>query len=38
MVGGCTGEILGILIVSVGSCYVRQEMLMKEHAVGAAGI
>ena len=32
------GEITGVLMVSIGSSYTPQEMLMKEHAVGVAGI
>ena len=32
------GEIFGVLIVGVGSYYTQLEMLMKEHAVGVAGI
>ena len=32
------GEIPDVLIVRVESCYAQQEMLMKEHAVGVAGI
>ena len=32
------GEISGVLIVRIGSCYAQQEMLMKECAVGIAGI
>ena len=32
------GEISGVLIVGVGSCNAQQETLIKEHAVGDAGI
>ena len=32
------GEISGVLIVGIGSCYAQQETLIKEHNVGVAGI
>ena len=32
------GEISGVLIIGIGSCYAQQETLMKEQAVGVAGI
>ena len=38
MVGGYIVEIYNVLIVSAWSCYVQQETLMKEYAVGAAGV
>ena len=34
----CIGEISGILIVGVGIFYKQQEMLIRERAVGVAGI
>ena len=36
--GNYIGEILSATMYSVESCYARKEKLMKEHAVGAAGI
>ena len=38
LVESYVGEISGVLIVGIGSCYAQQDMLMKEHAVGVAGI
>ena len=32
-----SGKTLGVLIIGIGSCYVKQEMLIKKHAVGVAG-
>ena len=31
-------KISGVLLIGIGSCYAQQEMLMREHAVGVAGI
>ena len=38
IVGGYIVEIFGVLIISDWSCYVQQDMPMKERVVGAAGI
>ena len=32
------GKISSVLIVGIGSCYAQKEMLMREHAVGVAGM
>ena len=34
IVDSYTGEISGVLIDGIGSCYAQQETLMKEYAVG----
>ena len=33
-----SGEIYGVLMIGIGTCYAQQEMLMRERAVGVAGI
>ena len=33
-----SGKISGVLIIGIWSCYAQQEMFMREHAVGVAGI
>ena len=33
-----SGEKSGVLMIGNGSCYRQQETLMREHAVGVAGI
>ena len=38
VVGSYSGKISGVLIIDIGSCYAQQETLMREHAVGVAGI
>ena len=32
------GKISGVLLIGIGSCYAQQETLMRERAVGVAGI
>ena len=32
------GKIFCVLLIGIGSCYAQQEMLMRECAVGVAGI
>ena len=32
------GKISGVLLIGIGNYYTQQEMLMREHAVGVAGI
>ena len=32
------GKISGVLLIGIRSCYAQQEMLMRERAVGVAGI
>ena len=33
-----SGKISGVLMIGIGTCYAQQETLMREHAVGVAGI
>ena len=33
-----SGKTSGVLIIGIGSCYAQQETLMRECAVGVAGI
>ena len=33
-----SGKMSDVLIIGIGSCYTQQETLMREHAVGIAGI